>query len=77
MSSREPEGSNYRIDLSYDGRAYYGWQRHGGKPTVQGALEDAITASFAIHSALCRSHSVPARSKKRTAAPAFGCISTH
>jgi tRNA pseudouridine38-40 synthase len=52
MSSREPEGSNYRIDLSYDGRAYYGWQRHDGKPTVQGTLEDAIAASFAIHSAV-------------------------
>lgn len=52
MSSREPEGSNYRIDLSYDGRGYYGWQRHDGKPTIQGSLEEAITKCFAIHSAV-------------------------
>lgn len=32
----------YRLTLRYDGRAYYGWQRHAGKPTVQGALELAI-----------------------------------
>ena len=32
----------YRLTLRYDGRAYYGWQRHEGKPTVQGALEAAV-----------------------------------
>ncbi len=32
----------FRLTLRYDGRAYYGWQRHEGKPTVQGALEAAV-----------------------------------
>ena len=44
--------SNYRLDLAYDGRAYFGWQRHGDQPTIQGALEDAITACFDVHSAV-------------------------
>ncbi|MEM7152837.1 MAG: tRNA pseudouridine(38-40) synthase TruA [Myxococcota bacterium] len=32
----------YRLTLRYDGRAYQGWQRHQGKPTVQGAVEAAV-----------------------------------
>jgi tRNA pseudouridine38-40 synthase len=52
MSSREPDGDAYRLDIAYDGRAYYGWQRHGDKPTLQGAVEAAITACFEIQSAV-------------------------
>ncbi|MCD6585689.1 MAG: tRNA pseudouridine(38-40) synthase TruA [Desulfobacteraceae bacterium] len=38
--------ANYRMDVRYDGQHYYGWQRHKDKPTVQGALEDAVTKCF-------------------------------
>lgn len=38
--------TNYKIVLRYDGRAYFGWQRHGSKPTIQHALEDALTRVF-------------------------------
>lgn len=38
--------ANYKLTLSYDGRAYFGWQRHGDKPTIQGALEAALTTIF-------------------------------
>lgn len=30
---------NFRLTISYDGRDYLGWQRHGTEPTVQLALE--------------------------------------
>ncbi len=52
MPSDDPAVSTYRLDLAYDGRAYFGWQRHSGKPTLQGTLEDAVTACFAIRSAV-------------------------
>ncbi len=38
--------TNYKIVLRYDGRAYFGWQRHGSKPTIQHALETALTRAF-------------------------------
>ncbi len=34
---------DWRIDLSYDGRPFRGWARQDGVPTVQGALEEALT----------------------------------
>ncbi|MBW2689906.1 MAG: tRNA pseudouridine(38-40) synthase TruA [Deltaproteobacteria bacterium] len=40
--------SNYKITLSYDGRPFLGWQRHGDKPTVQFALEQAVTKMFDV-----------------------------
>lgn len=33
----------YFIELQYDGQAYCGWQRQPDQPTVQGAIEDALT----------------------------------
>jgi len=32
----------YRIDLTYDGTDYYGWQRQVSHPTIQAALETAL-----------------------------------
>src|SRR3954447_10210882 len=31
-----------RLDIAYDGTAYAGWARQADRPTVQGALEDAL-----------------------------------
>lgn len=33
---------NIRIEISYDGSAYYGWQRQDGFVSVQSAIEDAL-----------------------------------
>jgi tRNA pseudouridine38-40 synthase len=33
----------YFIELQYDGKGYCGWQRQPDQPTVQGAIEDALT----------------------------------
>ncbi len=48
MATSTPLLSNYQITLSYDGRAFLGWQRHGDKPTVQLVLEQAVTKAFDI-----------------------------
>jgi len=40
--------ANYRMDIRYDGQQYYGWQRHKEKPTIQGALENAVTDCFGL-----------------------------
>lgn len=48
MSSSNTSMTNYKITLAYDGRAFLGWQRHGDKPTVQFALEQAVTKAFAV-----------------------------
>jgi len=37
---------NYRLMISYDGRNYFGWQRHSDMPTIQLAIERAISESF-------------------------------
>ena len=52
MSSQNPTLSNYRMTVSYDGRNYLGWQRHGDKPTVQYALEQAVEKLFSLRSAV-------------------------
>jgi len=52
MSIQNSTLSNYRITVSYDGRNYLGWQRHGDKPTVQYALEQAVEQLFNIRSAV-------------------------
>ncbi len=40
--------ANYKMDIRYDGQNYYGWQRHKDHPTVQGALENAVTKCFGL-----------------------------
>lgn len=34
------------MDIRYNGQDYYGWQRHKNKPTIQGAVENAVTRCF-------------------------------
>ncbi len=52
MSTKKNSMSNYRMTIYYDGRDYLGWQRHGDKPTVQYALEQAVGKLFDIRSAV-------------------------
>ncbi|MEM1450298.1 MAG: tRNA pseudouridine(38-40) synthase TruA [Planctomycetota bacterium] len=40
------DATNFALRVAYDGRAYDGWQRHPGRATVQGALEDAARDAF-------------------------------
>jgi len=40
--------TTYRMDIRYDGQQYYGWQRHKDTPTIQGALENAVTECFGL-----------------------------
>lgn len=51
-SNPAPDLTTYRLTLSYDGRPYFGWQRHRDNPTIQGALEGAIEAAFGVRSAV-------------------------
>ena len=44
--------ATHAMKVSYLGTAFFGWQRHGGKPTIQGALEDAIAEAFDMRSAV-------------------------
>ncbi len=37
---------NHKLTLAYDGRPFWGWQRHGDKPTIQGAVESALSEAF-------------------------------
>jgi tRNA pseudouridine38-40 synthase len=46
--TKEIRLANYRMDIRYDGQNYYGWQRHKNKPTIQGALENAVTQYFGL-----------------------------
>ncbi|SMC89995.1 tRNA pseudouridine38-40 synthase [Desulfocicer vacuolatum DSM 3385] len=47
-TAEETPLANYRMDIRYDGQDYYGWQRHKEKPTIQGALENAVTECFGL-----------------------------
>lgn len=42
----------YCAIVRYDGRGYFGWQRHPGRPTVQGALEQAVETCAGARSAV-------------------------
>ncbi len=52
MSTHDLNLSNYRMTVAYDGRAFLGWQRHGDKPTVQYALEQAVEQAFNVRAAV-------------------------
>ncbi len=58
MATIIPQLANYQITLAYDGRDFFGWQRQGDKPTVQFALEQAVTKAFELR--------VPAHGSGRT-----------
>ncbi len=49
MSHSNSPLSNYKMTVSYDGQNFFGWQRHGNKPTVQYALEEAVEQAFNVH----------------------------
>src|SRR5665213_2334349 len=36
------ESGNWKLTLAYDGAEFHGWQVQPGRPTIQGALADAI-----------------------------------
>jgi len=42
LEMSDPQGSKYRATIEYDGTEYYGFQVQKDKPTVQGAIEDAL-----------------------------------
>lgn len=46
-----PEGlRRVRLDLAYDGTAYAGWARQVDRPSVQGAIEDALATLLGVPS---------------------------
>ncbi len=59
MNDDEPAGPTrggglvrVRLDVAYDGTPYAGWARQPGRPTVQGALEDALATLLRTRVAL-------------------------
>lgn len=49
MNRDETATYSYQLTLAYDGREYFGWQRHGNKPTIQFECEKAIDHAFGVH----------------------------
>ncbi len=43
MIGRKKTTRNIRIDISYDGSNYHGWQRQKGQVTIQEVLENAVS----------------------------------
>lgn len=41
--------TRYKLTIEYDGRAFFGWQRLGEGPSVQGALEHAVYKLTGAH----------------------------
>ena len=39
----------YKLTIEYDGAPFVGWQRQGNGPSIQAALEDAVTAFCGEH----------------------------
>ena len=39
---------SFKVQVRYDGRDFFGWQRHGDKPTVQGAIEEALAEVLGV-----------------------------
>ena len=39
---------NILLDISYNGKNYYGWQKQKNKPTVQQTIEDSLKLSLKI-----------------------------
>lgn len=62
--------TNYRMDIRYDGQNYYGWQRHKDNPTIQGALETAVTRCFGLR------HNVEGSGRTDRGTHAIGQVAT-
>ncbi len=62
--------ANYRMDIRYDGQSYYGWQRHKDNPTIQGALEIAVTKCFGLR------HNVEGSGRTDRGTHALGQVAT-
>lgn len=52
MISDETPTQSYKLTLTYDGREYFGWQRHGSKPTIQLECEKAIGRELGVRIAV-------------------------
>ena len=52
MLHEDLDVNNIKMTLSYDGQNYLGWQRHGDKPTLQYAIENAIEQGLGVRVAV-------------------------
>ena len=62
--------AKYKMTIRYDGQHHYGWQRHKENPTIQGALEDAVTTCFGLR------HNVEGSGRTDRGTHAWGQIAT-